>query len=72
MCSCGGATPARITWSPRLASAPTCGALHPITSWRGRDGDSAPVFDGAWVDARTIRYRSGCCDPPIDLQFTVP
>ncbi len=39
---------------------------------RGRDGDSAPVFDGAWVDARTIRYRSGCCDPPIDLQFTVP
>lgn len=30
------------------------------------------VFDGAWTDARTVRYQWGCCDPSVAMTFTLP
>jgi hypothetical protein len=47
------------------------GGAPPDHVLSGRPGESGTVSDGAWVSSREIRYQWGCCDPPVELRFTI-
>ena len=62
--------PYHVVRTSRLAA--YLGGAPPDYILRGRPGESGTVANGAWVSATQIRYQWGCCNPPIELWFTLP
>jgi len=62
--------PYHVVQTSRLAA--YLGGAAPDHILRGRSGETGAVANGAWVSATEIRYQWGCCDPPIELRFTLP